>query len=151
MLKILNLTQHTSTPEQGVKDLEGQQLEILRTALNFDILPTHEAIRNRAMLIASLAKGYDAAMIGGAPFLMTVLEHELLKLGITPYYAFTQRITEERVDESGAVIKTSFFKHEGFVVAVSAIDKFIDENSVEEDIIVPCYPDDGIYHPIEVM
>jgi hypothetical protein len=154
MLKIVNLTQHKSTKDQNVTDLEGKEAELLVRALTFDDMPSQEAINNRASVIASLAVGFDAAMIGGAPYLMAPLEQALIKRGIAPYYAFSRRISEEREDEYGIVHKINVFKHEGFVVACAAGQDYKDslvEDVTSDDYVTPCYPDDGIEHPIEVV
>lgn len=57
------------------------------------------------------------AMIGGAPYLMAELEKELYKVGVTPIYSYSDRISVETITDSGETIKTSVFKHLGFVSA----------------------------------
>lgn len=120
-MTILNLTQHTATAEQiaqGVVDLnrhhgETQQLKAL---LTFESLPSAEEVYDRADAIADLAQSYfvDVAMIGGAPYLMGALERALNKVGIKPVYAFSERVSVEKI-VSGVVVKTNEFKHVGFV------------------------------------
>lgn len=127
---IINLTQHTATPEQiaeGVVDLRGDGLFALRDALTFDSLPTAEEIHRRAEYIADLAvhNGLgeeddpfpDAAMIGGAPYLMGPLAAELRRHGIRPLFAFSVRETEEQPQPDGSVRKVAVFRHVGFVEA----------------------------------
>jgi len=125
---IINLTQHSSTPEQGVVDLQGQELEALRESLTFRDLPTPEELEARAEYIAELAihnglGGEDddpfpeAAMIGGAPYLMAPLEQALLARGIAPLYAFSRRESVEEKQPDGTTRKTSVFRHVGFVPA----------------------------------
>jgi len=119
-MKIINLTQHDASPEQimaGVVELPERTWEIVRRALTFDTLPTANEIMGRALTIAGIVEhkeGIDAAMIGGAPFLMPQLETELRHIGITPLYAFSQR---EAVEENG--VKKSVFRHLGFVEGIS--------------------------------
>ncbi len=128
MTLILNLTQHASTPEQGVTDLGGDLLVTLRKALTFDALPTMGDILDRAAIVAELAclarqaaavkDGQTVyAMIGGAPYLMAPLERELHMVGITPVYAFSTRESTEQTQPDGSVRKVNVFRHAGFVPA----------------------------------
>lgn len=121
-MTILNLTQHAATPEQlaqGVADLNPHHGEIqqLKSLLTFESLPTAEEVYERAYAIAALAQSYfvDTAMIGGAPYLMGALERALNKVGIKPVYAFSERVSEEQVQEDGSVHKVNVFKHIGFI------------------------------------
>ena len=126
---ILNLTQHKSTPEQGCYDLQGQALADLKGLLTFENLPTRQEIVDRAAVLAAVAAGspvaYDgeeaifatAAMIGGAPFLMGPLEAALRERGITPLYAFSERVSEDAVQPDGSVRKVAVFRHKGFIEA----------------------------------
>ena len=123
---IINLTQHTATPEQiaqGVVDLTGEALTALRGALTFDTLPVSEDVVEAAEEIAALAASHfgvvpEAAMIGGAPFLMAALERALRVYGIKPLYAFSVRDSVEKTcPDTGAVTKTAIFKHVGFIEA----------------------------------
>ena len=113
MNKIVNLTQHKASQEQvekGVFDLtDNTELKVLLTVND---LPTPDDIYHRVAGIVEIAKesGAKSAMIGGAPFLMSALEKELKSAGIQPLYAFTKRVA---IEENG--VKTSIFKHEGFV------------------------------------
>ena len=119
---IINLTQHSATADQvaaGVVDLSGDALTDLRDALTFDSIPTREEIRNRSEYIAQLAVSHEAeaAMIGGAPYLMSALEKELKAAGITPLYAFSTRESVEQKQLDGGVRKVNIFRHIGFVEA----------------------------------
>lgn len=116
---IINLTQHPATAEQvasGVLDLPNS--DTLRKLLTFERLPNRIEIENRAKALALMADaaGADAAMIGGAPFLMSKLEAELLNRGIRPMYAFSKRVVTETKNFDGTVTKTSTFAHEGFIM-----------------------------------
>ncbi|MGQ9671485.1 MAG: hypothetical protein ACUVWY_15215 [Desulfosoma sp.] len=130
---IINLTQHAATPEQvaaGVVDLQGEELAVLKKALTFESLPSEEKILRRAEFIAELAvqnglgPDYgddpipDAAMIGGAPYLMGSLERALSNRYIRPLYAFSTREVEEQIQPDGSVKKVAVFRHKGFVEAV---------------------------------
>ena len=114
---VLNLTQHPATPEQkaqGVEDLEGADLESLRHALTMTEPPDLETIEVRAEWVAALAASEpwpDAAMIGGAPWLMSSLEKALRKRGIRPVYAFSKRESIEETTRDGCVVKKSVFRH----------------------------------------
>ena len=112
---IVNLTPHPANAEQeaaGVFDLGGEEVYTLKALLTFGVLPTTEAIEQTADQIAALAVGTGAsiALIGGAPYLMSALERALKACGIRPVYAFTERVSTE---EDG--VKTSTFRHVGFV------------------------------------
>lgn len=122
MATILNLTQHPNTEDQwdqGVDQLDVPIQHELKKLLNFDEIPTHEEILTRAIAICAIAKehGATAAMIGGAPFLMSTLEAVLKDNDIKPLYAFSKRVVIEETREDGTVIKTAEFKHVGFVEA----------------------------------
>ena len=101
---IINLTQHSATPEQiaeGVVDLPAELRTKLAELLTFDTIPEPYDVGMRAQDIASLAitwldnqphpedygRDGDAlaeAMIGGAPYLMCALEYEAM-IGGAPY------------------------------------------------------------------
>lgn len=117
---ILNLTQHIATPAQistGVKDLEPEDQKTLQNLLTFEELPSYEELQFRAAQITRLALKYKAktVMIGGAPYLMGVLEQRLKSRAIQPVYAFTKRFSFEHINSAGAVVKSTHFIHEGFV------------------------------------
>jgi len=139
MNRILNLTQHTPTPEQiaagvtcgDINDL-SQPREIA-SLLTFDTLPTPVEVRHRAERLAEIAskattlvdyggdsglcanERFQFAMIGGAPYLMAPLESALRAHGITPMYAFSVRESVDQVQPDGSVRKVATFRHAGFV------------------------------------
>ena len=118
MKKILNLTQHVATPEQteaGV--IEPADKSVVQQLLTFSELPTSSEVVIRAERLALIAKFSDveACLIGGAPYLMAPLETLLKKEGITPLYAYSKRVSEEKTQEDGSVKKINIFKHVGFV------------------------------------
>lgn len=117
-MKIVNLTQHPGTPEQGVVDLTGEALEDLKRLLTFERIPTAREIEATAERIADMAvaAGAQAAMIGGAPYLMAALERALRAEGITPMYSFSARESAEEKQADGTVRKTAVFRHRGWVV-----------------------------------
>ena len=128
-MKILNLTQHPATQDQidaGVVDLHGEQLEMLKSLLTFEHLPSSQEIEDRAHDIALLVMfnglGNDdddpaflKAMIGGAPYLMIALENALKSHSVVPVYAFSERMSVEEIQPDGSVRKLNKFKHKGFV------------------------------------
>ena len=118
-MAILNFTQHAATAEQldaGVIDLMQHDLASLKALLNFVGLPTADDVYNRAYAIAALAENLfaETVMVGGAPFLMPVLQKALQMRGITVLYAFSERVSIEKI-VNGVVVKTNEFKHIGFV------------------------------------
>ena len=119
IMAILNFTQHAATAEQvaaGVIDLMQHDLASLKELLNFVGLPSRDDVYNRAYEIAKLAENLfaETVMVGGAPFLMPVLQKALQMRGITVLYAFSERVSIEKIVD-GKVIKTNEFKHSGFV------------------------------------
>lgn len=126
---ILNLTQHEATEDQekvGVYDFPEESIrKILRYNLTFEQIPTQRDMYKSAVAIADLAleKFVDYcvpvnerfAMIGGAPFFMSVLENVLLSVGITPLYSFSKRESKEVIQADGSVQKVAVFRHIGFV------------------------------------
>lgn len=129
---ILNLTQHAATPEQleaGVVDLPPNAMAWIRMALTFGGIPSNESLAKRAEAIADFAVeqgllsgafdeelGFGQAMIGGAPYFMRHLEDALSARRVQPLYAFSRRVSVEKVVD-GVVVKTNEFRHEGFVLA----------------------------------
>ena len=117
-MDIINLTQHKATPEQlqaGVVDYSNPNE--LAALLTFTEPPTRAVILSRAYGLAMIARneGAMAAMIGGAPYLMSALEDQLRAVLITPVYSFTARDSAEVAQPDGTVRKTAVFKHVGFV------------------------------------
>lgn len=136
---IINLTQHKMTGDQyqynGTKlkelisEIPEEQEEYekeLKALLNFHELPTKDSINLRVMQITEFALNYFMradvennryALIGGAPYLTAPLAEMLKKVGITPLYAFSKRESVETTQPDGSVVKTSVFKHAGYVEA----------------------------------
>lgn len=117
---ILNMTQHTATPEQiaaGVVDLVGKQRDKLIALLTFDALPTKAEVQQRAFAISGLAKQAHAThvMIGGAPYLMRPLEDDMAWRKISVLYAFSLREGIDEMLPDGTVKKTTMFRHAGFI------------------------------------
>ena len=137
---ILNLTQHTATPEQieaGVYD--PLQTNAIKEALTFDTLPTQQELELRVLTLSALAAEEVywqllktrpeseeqlliedqmlgmRVMVGGAPYLMPYLEKALKDVNLKAVYAFSKRESVETVMEDGSVKKTAVFKHLGFV------------------------------------
>jgi len=121
---ILNLTQHVATPEQiaaGVVEPEPGVKAQIQRLLTFNVPPETEEMVDRAIELARIADrhGVNAAMIGGAPYFMPVLQWALALFGITPLYAFSVRESVEERQPDGSVRKTSVFRHVAFVRAPS--------------------------------
>ena len=120
-MKILNLTQHMATPDQvaaGVVEPADKQL--VQALLTFDELPAELDIKAKAKALAEMARhdGFDAVMIGGAPYFMSALERALADSEITALYAFSKRVSVEEPQKDGSVKKVQVFTHAGFVQAV---------------------------------
>lgn len=127
-MAIVNLTQHTPTPEQTaagvVQDprMNEGDLGTLTQVLTFASIEEateQDALVRRAEALATRAAkaGYTAAMIGGAPFFMASLERALRMHGVKPLYAFSQRESVDETQADGSVRKVAVFRHVGFVEA----------------------------------
>lgn len=139
---MVNLTQHALTAEQYThnneeltvvtykpyaKEVQNDIVEFL----TFNKIPTKEEILKRADLLAIIASNTirqaedlseipatrKYALIGGAPYLMGPLEKALKDKGIQPLYAFSQRESVETVSDDFSVVKTTVFKHKGYIEA----------------------------------
>ena len=121
MSKILNLTQHQATPDQllaGVVEPNLDDKKLIRDLITFHNIPTPLNIKQRARTLAVLVidRGFDCAMIGGASYLMSQLELEMLRADITVYYAFSKRVATETQNSDGSMTTTYTFKHIGFYI-----------------------------------
>lgn len=119
VMRILNLTQHVDTAPQlaaGVVEPDAETKGRIRELLTFTEIPSAGNIELRAGLLAKAAEGYDAAMVGGAPYLMPALARHLSECNVKPLCSFTERKSVERPNEKdGSVEKVSVFEHIGFV------------------------------------
>jgi hypothetical protein len=117
-MKIVNLTQHITTPEQLVAGVfEPDNKAEIQGLLTFHAVPVGNDIKRKASLLADIAEsnGTTHAMIGGAPFFMSALENALLEREIQPVYAFSVRDSIEETMPDGSVVKRNVFRHAGFV------------------------------------
>lgn len=120
--KILNLTQHNATAEQIKAGVVSPKLvinqNVIKELLTFNSLPTAEDITVKAQALADVAcsEQAEAVMIGGAPYLMGPLESALKTLHIVALYAYSERVSVEKIVD-GKTIKTAEFKHLGFIKA----------------------------------
>ena len=128
---ILNLTQHTATPEQKAQLVVEPRMtkEKIRKLLTFEEIPSKEEIESRATKLAEIAASEASfyagdtdneiwitrVMIGGAPYLMGALENALRECGFTPVYAFSKRESIDQPQPDGSVKKIAVFRHIGFV------------------------------------
>lgn len=118
--KVLNLTMHPASDEQKEEGVvEPPNKAEVKALLNFEDLPPSEEVAKRADALVALCVegGFEAAMVGGASFLMHALHERLVAAGVEPKYAFSKRESVEHVNEKGEVVKRSVFKHLGFVDA----------------------------------
>jgi hypothetical protein len=116
--EIFNLTQHAATADQAEAGVvEPVYKAGIQSCLTFVGIPTAYDIKTRASSLAASARqsGCKKAMIGGAPYLMSALEAALIKVGVTPVYAYSDRVSVETRNTDGTVSKSTVFKHLGFV------------------------------------
>ena len=84
--------------------------------LTFDEIPTVSEMLRRARELAGMARGFDAAMIGGAPYFMSFMENALrTAVSVKPLYSFSRRESVETAQPDGSVKKTAVFRHCGWV------------------------------------
>ena len=120
---LINLTQHNLTQEQLKDAVEvGTDVrdEIVKL-ITFNGLPTAGEIKGNASRLAGICRDMHAshAVIGGAPYFMGPLEQALRRVGVTPLYAFTERVAVEVTNpETGEVTKTSKFNFAGWIEGV---------------------------------
>jgi hypothetical protein len=95
---------------------EPEDKKTVQNLLTFTTLPSREEVAASANALADIAlnSGAEAALVGGAPFLMGVLEQSLRQRGIRPAYAFSMRESAEKTLPDGSVQKINVFKHVGF-------------------------------------
>lgn len=117
-MKIINLTQHIATETQ-MKDgvFEPSDKNSVKTCLTFTVIPSKEDMVKRAKKLAQIAHEHkaDFAMVGGAAYFISVLENELVSIGIKPIHSFTERKSVDKINDDGTVQKVSVFEHIGWV------------------------------------
>lgn len=94
--QIFNLCKHTATWEQrklGVVEPGNEVKHEIRELLTFDELPDALDLEQRAKKLSGIAKlsGCGKALIGGAGFIISVLETYLCWEGIEPVFAWNFR------------------------------------------------------------
>lgn len=119
-MEILNLTQHIATVDQvnaGVIQPSSKHIAEIKQLLTFDELPSEHELCLAAKRLAEIANIYEVShvMIGGFQPLMGYLEKALYDKGIIPHYSFTKRVIKEELVDNGVLVKTSEFKHMGFI------------------------------------
>lgn len=117
---LINLTQHNLTKEQlqGAVEVGNNVRDEVIKLITFNELPTAGAIKDNASRLAEICRDMHVshAVIGGAPYLMGPLEQSLRRVGVTPLYAFTERVAVEVTDPvTGEVTKTSKFNFAGWI------------------------------------
>lgn len=117
---ILNLTQHKATESQVLEGInDSLDMKYIQELLTFQSLPTREEIEGKAKKLAEYAVSQQAtaALIGGAPYLMSALEMALNEKGIEAFYSFSERRSKERHLPDGTVEKINVFEHVGLIPA----------------------------------
>lgn len=121
---VINLTQHIATYEQivdGVVEPSNIAKEKINKYLTFNDLPTLHDLRKRASILTNIAKHEcikyqtNLVMIGGAPYIMGILEEALKLRGMLPVYSFSIKHVIEEIQEDGTIIKRTVFEHIGFI------------------------------------
>lgn len=120
---IINLTQHNLTQEQlkGAVEVGTDVRDEIVKLITFNGLPTAGKIKDNASRLAEICRDMHTshAVIGGAPYFMGSLEQALRRVGVTPLYAFTERVAVEVTNpETGEVTKTSKFNFAGWIEGV---------------------------------
>ena len=116
-MSILNLTMHVATTAQSEEGVvEPSNKQAVKDLLLFRGMPSAQEVHERAEALADLAvqAEVEAAMIGGAHYLMAPLHTALAQRGILPLYAFAERRSVEE-EVNGEVTKKNIFVHLGCV------------------------------------
>ena len=118
-MKICNCTNHKMTPRQisaGCITPDNQQL--INDLISFQNPEDLLEMEQKADSLARIVKdnGYDGALSGGAPYFQPYLEEALFQFGLKAVYAFSQRISEERMKENVEVEKVSVFRSNTLLV-----------------------------------
>ena len=126
----MNLTQHAATKEQiaqGVFDVPQEFKVSLESILTFKTCPTRLETYEKAFALFDFyckvvqATTVDekelapAVMIGGAPFFMAPLDNVFADKKVIVKYAFSERVSQESLQDDGTVKKVNVFMHVGFV------------------------------------
>lgn len=117
-MRIINLTQHNASDEQLAAGVfEPDNKRIVQGLLTFNAIPDSVDLLKVAQWLAKIAaaSGADAAMIGGAPYLMRPLEHALRMVNVRPVYSFSVRESADHVMPDGTTKKVAIFRHSGWV------------------------------------
>lgn len=119
MIKILNLTQHPATKEQkkeGVVDLEGKDLEMLKELITFDEMPDKKNLELASYGLINIAKkhGFNNVLIGGACYFMPILDKIMKDHNINAFYAYSKRNAIDKYVD-GKIVTEYTFEHEGFL------------------------------------
>ena len=118
-MSIINLTQHVASETQteaGVFEPSTINKKKVKNLLLFEVAPDRNELISRAVVLAAIAgeEKADAAMIGGAGYLLPYLEEILEDHGITALHSFSKRVSIEEVVD-GKTIKRAVFEHRGWV------------------------------------
>jgi len=120
MEPILNLTQHWATPAQKKQGVfEPPDKPAVKHLLTFPSPPSREEIERRAEALAEIAAstGAQKVMVGAAQWLVGPLTAALVRRGMDPLFAFTQRVAKDALQPDGSVKRVFTFKHAGWVKA----------------------------------
>lgn len=125
-MKIANITQHSATQEQiaeGIFDLFPEDRERLNKLLTFSPQYTKVDLQEAAQGVVCILREYDcyAAMIGGLPAFMPVLERAMIEAGMAVSYARSERVSVDQQMPDGTVRKTAVFRHAGLYWASQAM------------------------------
>lgn len=131
--KLLNITQHVASTEQLERSIEFSYEDVgsiqtveptpedkarIRELLTFKTINdcSDHKMRGRAVSLAEIVKKYpvNGALIGGAPYFMSVLESVLKhsRYDLMPAYSWSVRESKELPDGK----KISVFKHAGYIL-----------------------------------
>ena len=116
---VFNLTQHDPTPSQeadGVCPRPPELKALISELLTVRGIPTKEQLERKAEALVDLAKasGCDRVMIGGLGPLMRLLAKALVRRGLVPIDSFSERVSEDVLQDDGSVKKVFTFAHIGW-------------------------------------
>ena len=111
-MRICNCTNHKMSANQiSAGCIDPEDKDLISRLIEFNTQEDLKDMEQRAEILALYVKenGYDAALIGGAPYFQAYLEDALFNQDLKAVYAFSQRISSEKELGNGIVEKRSIF------------------------------------------
>ena len=126
MAKIFyNVSNHTLTKDQ-LEEIQAKGFSVMELEENLkrawgSMNPSNwrETCNEVINVVIDMDITIETALIAGYTPAVVYLTNELNRYGTTPLYAHTDRVSVEKPNEDGTVVKTNVFKHTGFYNIIS--------------------------------